>query len=100
LAVLGAFAATHSIHLSLSGHASHFQLAALAPAAGPDGKSERAMPISVALVLPVRAEIGGERTPVAGWAFPVALFALWAAGFAAIVMNRALARWIWRRIGF
>ena len=98
LAVLGAFAAAHSVHLSVREPVGHFQLAALAPGAGTDAKTERALRVSVAFVLPVRAEIGGERIPVAGWAFPAALFALWAIGFAAIALNRALVRWLWRRI--
>jgi hypothetical protein len=30
--------------------------------------------------------------------FPGALFALWAVGFGALVLNRALLRWLWRRL--
>jgi len=99
LAVLGAFAATHSIHLSLGEPAHHTRLAALAPAAGIVTRGERALPMATVVVMPVRAELGGAPLPIAGWAFPAALFLLWASGFAAISLNRALARWLWRRFG-
>jgi hypothetical protein len=65
------------------------RLAELAPAAGLQAGGA---PPAIVVMLPVRAELGGERVPIAGWAFPGALFALWAAGFGAIRASRALAR--------
>jgi hypothetical protein len=103
LAVLGAFGATHSIHLSVGEAADARRLGDLAPAGGIAGPNARAVP--AALTYPARVEIvgsGGERislAPLAAWAFPGALFALWALGFAAIAANRALLRWLWRRFG-
>jgi hypothetical protein len=58
-----------------------------------------AIPTTAVVVMPVRAELGSGRTSLAGWAFPGALFAHWAAGFAAIAASDALARWLWRRLG-
>ena len=97
LAVLGAFAAAHSVHLSQMPPSVPLRLAALAPAAGPSAPAARAAPAPAAIVLSVRAELGGERVPIAGWAFPGALFALWALGYVAIRANRAAALWLWRR---
>lgn len=96
LAVLGAFAAAHSVHLSREGHIYPLRLAALAPASG-EAQAGTATPLPpAAVVAPVRIEYIGTRTPIAGWAFPGALFALWAFGFVAIRLNRAFARWLWR----
>jgi hypothetical protein len=99
MAVLGAFAASHSIHLARRDLAP--PLAELAPAAGATVYGERtANAIQAAMIAAPRLTLtaGGERVPVAGWLFPGALFALWAAGFAAIALNRALLRWLWRAL--
>jgi len=99
LAVLGAFAATHSIHLALHDTTVPIRLAALAPASGAETRGSPAIAMPAVVVMPVRAELGSGSTSLAGWAFPGALFALWAAGFAAIAASGALARWLWRRLG-
>jgi hypothetical protein len=99
LAVLGAFAATHSVHLALQQPNSFpIPLAALAPAAGETSRLARPAQLATAVATPVRTEIGGIRIPVAGWAFPAALFVFWVVGFAAMAANRQLARWAWHRI--
>jgi len=96
LAVLGAFGAAHSIHLSRPGPIHTIRLASLSPASG-ETQAGTATPLPpAAVVSPVRIEYIGTRTPIAGWAFPGALFALWAFGFVAIRLNRAFARWLWR----
>jgi hypothetical protein len=96
LAVLGAFAAAHSVHLAREGQIHPIRLAALSPAAG-ETQAGTATPLPpAAAVAPVQIQFIGTRTPIAGWAFPGALFALWAFGFAAIRLNRAFARWLWR----
>jgi hypothetical protein len=97
LAVLGSFAATHSVHLSQKSPTVPARLTALAPAAGPNAAAATTAAPPEAIVLPVRVHIGGDRVPIAGWAFPGALFLLWAVGFAAIRANRQLARWLLRR---
>lgn len=94
LAVLGAFATTHSVHIAHQEPAVPIRLSELAPAAGLQAGGA---PPLVAVALPSRADFGGTRVPVAGWAFPVALFALWALGFGAIRATRAFARWLWRQ---
>lgn len=94
LAVLGAFAAAHSVHVSRLEPAVPIRLADLAPASGLQAGGA---PPLVAITLPSRAEIGGTRVPIAGWAFPAALFALWAAGFGAIRAVHTFARWTWRQ---
>ena len=94
LAVLGAFAAAHSVHVARNETIVPIRLAELAPAAGLQAGGA---PPAIAVMLPVRAELGGARVPIAGWAFPAALFVLWAAGFGAIRASRALARWLWRQ---
>lgn len=93
LAVLGAFAVAHSIHVARQDATVPIRFADLAPAAGLQAGGA---PPVVAAVLPTRAEIGTTRVPIAGWAFPAALFALWAAGFAAIRAAHASARWLLR----
>jgi hypothetical protein len=99
LAVLGAFAASHSIHVAQQPGPFPIRLAALAPASGETAaRPARPLLVAAAVVTPVRTEIGGTRLPLAGWAFPAALFAFWMLGFAAIVANRKLARWAWRHI--
>lgn len=95
LAVLGAFAAAHSVHLARTENTVPIRLAELAPAAGLEAGGA---PPAIAVVLPVHAQLGGERVPIAGWTFPAALFVLWAAGFGAIRANRALARWLWQAL--
>ncbi len=94
LAVLGAFAAAHSVHISQLEPAVPIRLADLAPSSG--FQAGGAPPV-VAITYPARAEIGETRVPIAGWAFPAALFALWALGFGAIRAVHAFARWTWRQ---
>lgn len=100
MAVLGAFAATHSVHLALHPNGFPNRLAVLAPAAGETSRPARpAQPATaIAIATPVRTEIGGTRIPVAGWAFPGALLLFWVVGFAALAANRKLARWAWHRM--
>ena len=93
LAVLGAFAAAHSVHVSRNETTVPIRLAELVPAAGFQAGGA---PPAIAAMLPARAELGGQRVPIAGWAFPAALFVLWAAGFGAIRASRTAARWLWR----
>ena len=99
MAVLGAFGASHSIHLAVRDAPGMRALGDLAPAAGVAIRGEGPMP--AAMMMPPRVSMiaAGERTPLAGWAFAPALFALWAVGFAAILLNRALLHWVWRRFG-
>ena len=94
LAVLGAFATSHSVHIAYQEPAVPIRLSELAPAAGLQAGGA---PPLVAMALPSRAELGSTRVPVAGWAFPAALFALWALGFGAIRATRAFARWLVRQ---
>ena len=93
LAVLGAFAAAHSVHISRLEPAVPIRLADLAPSSG--FQAGGAPPV-VAITYAARAEIGETRVPIAGWSFPAALFVLWAAGFGAIRAVHAFARWTWR----
>ena len=94
LAVLGAFATAHSVHVARNETTVPIRLAELAPAAGLQAGGA---PPVVAVALPARADLGGGRVPIAGWAFPAALFLLWAGGFGAIRATRAFARWLWRQ---
>lgn len=94
LAVLGAFATSHSVHMAYQEPAIPIRLSELAPAAGLQAGGA---PPLVAMALPSRADIGATRVPVAGWAFPAALFALWALGFGAIRATQAFARWLVRQ---
>lgn len=96
LAVLGAFATAHSVHLARTETAVPIRLADLSPAAGLQAGDA---PPAIAVMLPAQAQLGSRRVPVAGWAFPAALFALWAAGFGAICANRAFVRWLVRKFG-
>jgi hypothetical protein len=98
LAVLGAFAATHSIHVALQPSNFPIRLSALAPASGETLRNARPVQLATAVLLPTRTEIGGTQIPLAGWALPAALFVFWMLGFAAIVANRKLARWMWRHV--
>lgn len=99
LAVLGAFGAAHSIHIAVR-HAPEAQrLAALVPAAGIIGESvHRAAAYPLAVMMSSRAEFvraDGSRgaLPLPGfWAFPAALFVLWALGYGLVVAARAAAR--------
>ncbi len=93
LAVLGAFATSHSVHTAYHAPATPVRLSELAPAAG---LRAGGVPPLVAMTLPSRAEFGSTRLPVAGWAFPAALFALWAFGFAAMRVTHGFARWLVR----
>jgi len=99
MAVLAAFGASHSIYMAMRDAPGTRVLGDLAPAAGVATPGEAPMP--AAIVSPPRVSViaAGLRTPLAGWAFAPALFALWAVGLAAIVLNRALLRWLWRRVG-
>lgn len=100
LAVLGAFATAHSIHVALETPGVTIRLANLAPAAGVAMGAAPTPAVPAVIVFPARADFGSQTVPVAGWAFPGALFVLWALGFAAIRANRALVRWLigrWRR---
>jgi len=111
LAVLGAFGTSHSIHLALRDAPEAQRLAALVPAAGlhasPSAATmfgERGSAIPATLVLPARIEtIGRDGTrsalPLpAGWAFPAALFLLWALGYGLIAGIRASVRWFNRAL--
>ena len=95
LAVLGAFATAHSVHLARTETTVPIRLAELAPAAGLHGGA----PPAIAVVMPIQAQFGSQRVPIAGWAFPAALFALWAAGFGAIRATQLLVRWLLRKYG-
>jgi hypothetical protein len=99
LAVLGAFPGTHSVHLAMHETTVPIRLAELAPASGAEMRGDRAQPMPAVVVMPVRAELGGASLSLAGWAFPGALFALWAIGFAALRLSRACARWLLQRLG-
>lgn len=103
MAVLGAFGTSHSIHLALRDVPEAQRLAALMPAAGLNGSSaamfgDRGGAAPAMVVLPVRAEIigrDGTRSALplpAGWAFPAALFILWALGYCLIAAGRVAAR--------
>jgi hypothetical protein len=94
LAVLGAFATSHSVHVAHQQPSVPIRLGEIAPAAGLEAGGA---PPVIAVALPSRAEFGGTRLPIAGWAFPAALFALWALGFGAIRATSAFARWLWRQ---
>lgn len=94
LAVLGAFAAAHSVHIARLETAVPIRLTDLAPSSG--FQAGGAPPV-VAITYQAHAAIGGTRVPIAGWAFPAALFALWAAGFGAIRAVHAGARWALRQ---
>lgn len=113
MAVLGAFGATHSIHLSRGDAADLRNLAAIAPSAGPARGQPEGVAAAVtrsgalqpaALMLPSRiAATGGDgrRVSVAapsGWALPAMLFALWVLAYAAVLSGRYLLRRVWRSI--
>jgi len=106
MAVLGAFAATHSIHIAMGHPPAATRLAQIAPAAGPVRETaaasvmlrDRSSVAPAALVLPARAEFvaaDGTRSSMplpAGWTLPLALFVLWALGYGLVAMGRRFAR--------
>jgi hypothetical protein len=97
LAVLGAFATSHSVHLAQQSPAIQIRLADLSPGTGL-GMGEAPAPPPAVVVLPPRIMLAGELVPIGAWVFPSALFLLWAVGFAAIRASGALARWLWHRL--
>lgn len=112
MAVLGAFAATQSIHIAMGNPPAANRLAQIAPAAGPVGETtaasvmlrDRSSLAPAALVLPARAEFmtaDGTRSSMllpAGWSLPLALFVLWALGYGLIALSHRFARRITRAL--
>jgi hypothetical protein len=112
LAVLGAFAATQSIHMARHHAPSPQGLAQMAPAAGTPNDPAASIVLRnrdretapASLILPARAEIvaaDGTRSSLtmpAGWTVPAALFVFWIAMCGVIAGGRIAARHVNRAL--
>ncbi|MCW5773613.1 MAG: hypothetical protein KIT16_18370 [Rhodospirillaceae bacterium] len=110
LAVLGAFGATHSISVKHGDAADPQRLAAMAPASGiarpapAERRADRNLFQPATMMLPTRIAatgLDGEKislTAPPSWALPALLFALWAAGYVALLAAIGLLRRLWRSL--